>query len=976
MAHVRTVSRAASSQPILALAIAIAFSPSMAVAQTTPDQAGDLPRAATAEAPSNADIVVTGSRVLSTFNAPTPVNVVSADRLAKTGIANIGDALNQLPSFRQVTSPATNLYRQSTNTAARTMDLRGLGDSRTLVLVDGRRFVPSSELGTVDLNAIPSSLIARAEVVTGGASAAYGANAVAGVVNLILDTKLTGVKGEISYGASDKGDAQSYNASIAGGFGFGGGRGHIVFGGEFANEKAAGDCFTRDWCSPSIQLIQNPGFSTNPALSNGLPATLLLDNAWSILNPGGVVVGGPLRGITFDKQSNPIPFQFGNLVSGTTMIGGDPSVGRSLLTENVPLKTANKHIAVFGHANYDLTDGLRLFGELSYSEVRGGPTQGSNGYDFSTANTANVNNPLLASGGSGLRIKIDNPFLTAATRNLMMAAGVATIPINKLYREFKPPTGTSVSETSRALIGVNGDLFGTWKWDAYYQYGRTTSRLDIVGLRSNARFALATDAVLAPNGTIVCRSTLTNPTNGCVAFNVLGESNASPAAVSYVTGNAFATRRITQHVAAVNFRGDLAQTWAGPIAAAVGAEYRRDRSRGDADATSIASGWNSNSAFPLPADGDTTVEGYLEVSVPLLKDSPMGKSFNVDGAIRQTHTEKTGNATTWKVGAVYQLNDEYMIRVTRSRDIRAPSALELSPASNTVNLPVNDPNPATAGTYFVNLTTGGNPGLAPEKANTLTVGAVIKPNWLRGFNFSVDYYNINVDRAIAVLTGQQTVNLCSQGNTSVCPFIVRSGAGLITQVFSTYQNLSTLHSEGLEFVGDYSLDLHDVTASLGGRLSFVVNATYTIKLTTRDATGFTTRYDGWTGNPGTVQSVFGVPKWRADGLITYSTDRLSVTAHGRYVGSGVYDPTKVGPEDAGYSPNLANSINYNRVASRVYWDLSGSIDLMNDGNRKLQLFGSIYNLFDKDPPRQRLYGNPVLFDAIGRSYRVGLRTTF
>jgi len=962
-----------SSLPAVALAIAATLYPVAASAQGT---AAATPQDPPADSDDRSDIIITGSRVTSPFTAPTPVSVVGAERLAETGTPNIGDALNQLPSFRQVTSPATNLYRQSTNTAARTLDLRGLGDSRTLVLVDGRRFVPSSELGTVDLNAIPSSLVARAEVVTGGASAAYGANAVAGVVNLILDTNLTGFRGEGSFGVSEKGDGESYNLSAAGGFGFGGGRGHAVFGGEFVNEKAAGDCFTRDWCSPSIQLLQNPAFSTTPGQGNGLPATLLLNNVWSILNPGGVVASGPLRGITFDKQGNPVPFQFGALVSGTSMVGGDPSVGKSLLTEHVPLKTANRHFATFGHANYDLTDALQIVGELSYSEVRGGPTQGSNGFDFSTANTVNVNDPMLASGGSGTRIRIDNPYLAAATRNAMIAANVATIPINKLYRELVPTVGTSVSETVRAMIGFNGDFLAGWRWDAYYQYGRTSSRLDIIGLRNNARFAQAIDAVRAPNGTIVCRSTLTNPNNGCVPFNVFGESNASNGAVSYVTGNAWATRRITQHAAAANFRGDLLETWAGPVAAAVGAEYRRDRSRGDADPTSIASGWNSNSAFPLPADGDETIEGYLEVSVPLIKDAAFAKAFNIDGAIRQTHTDKTGGATTWKIGAVYQINDEYMLRVTRSHDMRAPSALELSPAANTVNLPVNDPNPGTAGTYYVNLTTGGNPNLAPEKANTWTVGTVLKPNWMRGFNLAIDYYNIQVDGAIAILTGQQTINLCSQGNTSVCPFITRNGAGLITQVNSTYQNLSSLHSEGVEFVGDYSIDLKEISSSLGGKLAVSAYATYTIKLTTTDAAGFVTRYDGWTGNPGTVQSVFGVPKWRADALVTYSDDRFSFTTHARYVGPGSYDPTKVGPEDEGYSVNRANSINYNRVASRLYWDLTSSFNIYSDGNRKVQLFGSVYNLFDKDPPFLRLYGNPVLFDAIGRSYRVGLRTTF
>lgn len=961
---------------VLALAAAAADCSSIAAAQEATGGTAATP-VSDASTTDPEDIVVTGSRVRTTFNAPTPVNVVGADRLEKTGIANIADALNQLPSFRQITSPSTNLYRQSTNTAARTMDLRGLGDSRTLVLVNGRRFVPSSELGTVDLNAFPSSLIARAEVVTGGASAAYGANAVAGVVNLILDTKLEGIKGEVSYGESRQGDAQSYSFSAAAGTSFAGDRGHFVIGAEYVDEKPAGDCFTRDWCASSIQLITNPGFNTNSALSNGLPRSLLLTNAWSILNPGGVIVSGPLKGTTFDAQGNPVPFQFGNLVSGTTMIGGDASVGKSLLTEHVPLKTANRHISAFGHANYDLTDTLQVVGELSYSEVRGGPTQGSNGFDFSTADNVAVNNPLLVSGGSGLRIKIDNAYLPAATRNAMITAGVVTIPINKLYREFTPPTGISVSKTVRGMLGFNGDISDQWKWDAYYQYGQTTSRLDIRGLRNSARFAQAADAVLAPNGSIVCRSALANPNNGCIPFNVFGESNSSNAAVSYVTGDAWATRRITQHAAALNLRGDLFSTWAGPVAVAVGAEYRQDRSQGAADATSIASGWSSNQAFTLLPDGDNTTEGYVEVNVPLLKDSPFGRSLSIDGAVRETHTKKTGSAMTWKVGAVYELNSQYMLRVTRSHDIRAPSALELSPVSNTVLLPINDPNPATVGTYYVNLTTGGNPGLDPEKADTFTVGAVLKPEWLKGFRLSVDYYNIKVGKAISVLTGQQTINICEQGNTSVCPFITRSNAGIgpITQVFATYQNLSQLRSKGLEFVGEYSVDLNTVSSSLGGNLDVLVNATYTMELSTTDATGFKTRYDGWTGNPGTVQSVFGVPKWRADGLITYSTDRFSVSAHGRYVGSGVYDPTKIGPGQAGYSPYLANSNNYNLVPSRLYWDLSASINIVQNDRRKVQLFGSVYNLFDKDPPFLRLYGNPVLFDAIGRSYRIGIRAS-
>lgn len=910
----------------------------------------DLPATNASTAPDGGDaIVVTGSRLGRTsFNSPIPVNVVGEDRLENTGVPNIGDALNQLPSFRQVTSPTTNLYRQSTNTAARTMDLRGLGDSRTLVLVDGRRFVPSSELGTVDLNAIPSSLVERAEVVTGGASAAYGANAVAGVVNLILDTDYEGIKASASYGETEIGDAETYEITGAYGTSFAGGRGHFLIGGEYVEEKAAGDAFTRDWYD-DIQLVQNPLWNENPELSDGRPRTLLLNGIVQIHTEGGVIRTGPLRGTQFHPETGlPIPFEFGEIESGIVMSRADPYAYQSFLTEGPPLRAPNRHLSLLAHTRYELTDALEVFAELSYAKVRGGPTRGSDAFVF--------DHP----------VQVDNAFIPEETRQAALDAGITSFPLGKLFREIGHTDGISENNTYRGVIGLRGDLSDRWSWDAYYQYGQTDSRLDIYNLRNVALFNQAVDAVFAPDGSIVCRSTLTNPNDGCVPFNMFGANRGSPEAIAYVMGDAFATRKITQHVAAANIRGTLVDGWAGPIAAAFGVEYRRDRSEGEADAISIAGGWNSNSAYPLPPGGDNTIEGYAEVSVPLLDGSSLGDA-TIDGAIRGTHTRDTGESVTWKVGLVYTPLPDLMLRITRSHDIRAPSELELSTIRNTLNLPVDD---GPRGTSYVDLTSGGNPNLTNEEADTFTAGLVLTPGFLPGFRFSVDYYNIKVEKAVSILTGQQTVNVCAAGNTSVCGFITRGPDGFIQEVLSTYQNLGELRSEGLEFVGDYTIPLG------GGSLNFSANATYTIELSTTDAVGFTTRYDGWTGNPGTVQSVFGVPKWRADGLITYSDDRFSLSAHGRYVGPGVYDPTKIGPGQPGFSPYLPNSTNYNLVDSRLYWDLTTSFDLYPEPDRKLEVFASVYNLFDKDPPRQRLYGNPVLFDALGRRYRVGIRAEF
>jgi iron complex outermembrane receptor protein len=922
-------------------------------AAVTPPTADRAAGEAAAQADADAgDIVVTGSRVASSFNAPTPVNVLGSQRLEELGVANIADALNQLPSFREITSPSTNLYRVGTNTSARTLDLRGLGGSRTLVLVNGRRFVPSSELGTVDLNAIPSILIQRAEIVTGGASAAYGADAVAGVVNLILDNKLKGLKTEFSYGQTDAGDGKSYLAAAAWGTDFGGSRGHFVVGGEFADDGAVGDCFTRDWCSRNINLISNPSRGVN-----GQPANLLVPNVYVILNPGGVIAQGPLRGTQFDPSGNPIPFTFGPIVSGTSMVGGDPSVGRSYLTENSPLRSKVQRKSIFSHLNYEVSDALTVTAEFSYSRVKGGPTQSSDAYDLNRT------------------IQIDNAYLPAATRAAMMAAGVTTIPVSRLSRELGPQqVGTSTNSTTRFLLGVEGGLFGDWKWDAYYQYGVTKGDLTITDNRNAARWSQAIDAVRAPGGQIVCRSTLTAPGNGCVPFNFFGEGNGSAASANWVEGVAWQDRRITQHVAAANVRGTLFNTWAGPVAVATGVEFRRDRSQGDADEVSKASGWFTNYAFALPKGGQDVKEAYVEVSVPLMRDSSFGKSLDLNGAVRVSDYSLSGGATTYKFGAVYRPNSEYMVRATHSRDIRAPSALELSPLANTVNLPINDPVRNT--TYFVNISTGGNPDLELEKANTTTVGIVLQPEWLPRASLSVDYYNIKVSGAIDILAGQTTISLCAAGNAALCPFVDRDGAGNITTVRATYQNLSSLAAKGIEIVGNYSVGLDGLLGKNAGDLDFTLNATYVDELSTTDATGFSREFSGWTGNPGTIQNVAGVPKWRLDGVVTYAAPSFSVTAHGRYVGAGVFDPDRIGPDQAGYDPNASNSINYNHVNSRFYLDLSARVSLVKSAGRNVELFGAVTNVLDKDPPFLRLYGNPVLFDNLGRRYRVGLRTQF
>ena len=928
---------------------------------TAPDAASPvLPQQQNGDAPAPAsDIIVTGSRlVTSSYNSPTPVNVVGEERQKALSISNVADALNQLPAFRPLTAPSTNFFRVQTVIAARTLDLRGLGPQRTLTLVDGRRFVPSSDLGTVDLNVIPSALVGRSEVVTGGASAAYGADAVAGVVNLILDTKFTGLKAEANYGISERGDGMTEFVSLAFGAHFAGGRGHILVGGEYAHDGGVGDCNTRAWCAKDTNYVPNP------TPGNGQPANIVTNNVLFITNPAGVIQTGPLAGHQFDRSGNLLPFTFGSPVSGQFMVGGDPSVKRAYLIDSQPLSVANQHLSLMAHADFDVTNSIQASLELSYAFARGGPSQSLAAYDFN------------------MPIAIDNAYLSPQTVAAMNAAGVTSVPVNKVIEQTGPQAvAISRNRVYRGVFALKGDLSSSWHWDAYYSYGQTDGRLNISNVRYTSRYNQAIDAVRAPAGnaagipvgTIVCRSTLTNPTNGCLPLDYLGEGTADPGAINWIEQSAWQTRKFTENAAAANVRGSLFNLGAGPVQLAVGGEFRSDRYSGAADPLSRAGVLYTVSAVDLPAGGQDVTEGYAELNVPLLKDSRFGKSLAVDGAIRQTHYSESGSATTWKLGAVYSPVSAFLFRITRSHDIRAPTAAELSPIATTIQLPLNDTG-TTHGNYIITTTTSGNPNLTLEQANTFTVGGVFKPAFLPRFHMSLDYYNIKMTSAIDVLSAQATINLCAAGNTALCQFITRGSNGLITSVASKYQNLSSLHAEGLEFVSDYNFDVDSVIPGFHGNLALTLNANYVFDLSSVGATGAVTQFDDWTGNPGSVSNILGVPRWRADGVATYSTSRYSVSFHGRFIPNGLLDPTKIGPEQAGYSVSLPNSISTNKIDSRFYLDITGRVNIAKTSRGNIELFANVNNVFDvSEPPTLRLIGNPLYFDPIMRAYKVGVR---
>jgi len=953
------------SSALAALACALHAAPAAAQDQSATD--GEAGGDAVAE------VVVTGSRLGRTsFNSPTPVSVIGQERSQNLNITNVGDALTQIPSFRPIVGPATNSFRSSANIGGRSLDLRGLGAIRTLTLIDGRRHVSSADDGTFDLNSVPSILIQRSEVVTGGASAAYGAGAVSGVVNLITDTRLEGIKAEASYGVSELGDARNTYVAAAAGKSFAGGRGHLVIGGEYSKEGPVPE-LSRDWSRRLHDFVPNPFFSTNPALSNGLPANVAADNVRTSLTPAGsITIVHPLQGMQFDSNGNLVPFQFGDLYNrakpSSLMIGGDPSI-TGYYGAVGPFVVGTKHGSVLSHVSYDLTDAITVSAELGYAEVRGGPTGA---------------NPRSDPNGA-LRIQRDNAYLTPATAAMMDAAHTTFLPVSRINYELGPNVYSSRNETWHAFVGADGKLPGDWKWDAYYQFGRTTGRQSNANSRLEQRFKDSIDAVRAPAGipgiaagTIICRTTITAPTNGCIPANIMGPGKISPEAAAWINTIAYSTRKFTDHNVAANVRGALFEGWAGPISAAAGVEYRSSASEGDNDPNSKAGLFSQIAWTYLPPTTQKVTEGYLEVSVPVLKDSALGRSLDFDGAVRRTHYSLSGNATTWKVGAVYRPDDQYMLRITRSRDIRAPSPLELNPNQSRTTLSLADPKYGVQ--YLMSTFSGGNPDLELETADTFTAGVVLQPDWFANFKLSIDYYDISVDGAIDIPAANLAISICRAGtNPAICTLGADANGNpdRILALFATYQNINKLHTRGYEVVANYAVDLAEVAQWMSGDLSVSLNGSYVETLSTLLPNGTKKELSNFTGNSGGVTNILGVPRWRADAVITYSQPRYSLTAHVAHIPKALQNPDWIGPEQDGYSPYLPNSVTYNHVSARTYLDLSARVSLSGEEDKRLEVFGGVNNVFDTDPPPElRLNGNGLYFPPVGRNYKIGIRSQF
>jgi len=1042
------------------------------------------------------NVTVSASRInIQGYEAPTPVTVIGAETLQRDAKVDIGDAIRELPAVGQSDSPGNGSHAGNAaqgDAGIDTVDLRGLGVVRTLVLFDGQRVVTSNPnsggppaIGGVDLSTLPSGIIQRVDVVTGGASAAWGSDAVAGVVNLIIDKTYTGFKANAMFGDNKYNDYKNYKFEAEFGTDFLGGRGHTEFAGTYTMNPDTAYGWTRPWynnvqralypCSvvnggSATALCHTPAgvyttsftngglITANPAgNAAGVASIAALGGQFATAGSGGFTAANALKGIQFvGPNAQAVPFNYG-VSSGSNCYSCSANFNTDVT--NAPILSVPYHnITLFNYTSYKITPDITASVMLNY------------GWNAE-------NNQANNGRQQQLNIKVDNAFLPSTIQQQMIAGGVPSLSLGTASIEnLQKATDVSMKnlglgeaqnyvqnyrQLMRGVFTLTGvySLFGQdWSWNAYAQNSTVRERqyapyntmnvqfnnaIDSVVVQAsgpdslgggNAATAAAVRAALTAQnvpvpavGSIACRSALTATSwgltknaagqniiqpgglfAGCVPLNPFGDGTVSQAALNYIAPGRIgfgigglaaedsAFYNISQSVFSVSTQGTL--PWglaAGKPAIAFGFEDRLEQQRNTRDPLELgASGVFESGNFSEFAGEYNVQEGFLELDVPVLKNSFVD-DLNFNAAGRITSYSTSGLVETWKLGATSQVNEDIKLRTTLSSDIRAPGIGELfSPtlvSTQTVAYPPGGP------TFNVHQLQSGNPTLVPEQATTVSGGIVLTPHWIENLSMSFDWYSISLHGGIFSFTqnqiftqcaNQHVANFCSlvffaqgfPGNSStpVAAEVDGNGKaptaligpltfsadreGALNAYFQAPLNANGETDSGLDFQIDYQHEL------FAGTLSWHILGNYTDEKT-RTSLGQTVDGAGAVSNDGTLNPLTGftAPKLTATIASTYSEGPWSLTAQARIKGSAVLT------NNLTQSQSTFTSIDDNSVPAVIYGDFRGSYRW----NDHIQLYGAVDNAFNTPPPNLPGIGgggyNCIIYDCIGRAYRIGVR---
>lgn len=951
------------------------------------------------EAGSGGDIVVTGSRIVRDgYEAPTPVTVATVEDLVKSTPSSIPDALNKLPQFQNSLGPGRSASNFSNLPIhGNVLNLRGLGTTginpkgplRTLIMFNGLRVPGTTYIGTVDTNVLPQMLIQRVDVVTGGASANYGSDAVAGVVNFILDKKFTGIKGVAQYGVSGRGDNDNYRVGIAGGLNFGDDRGHAMFSAEMynssgmrRNQRAIGrggfayvNAATSCTNTTSDPLACVAGGSLNPY---SIAADVRLrDSAEFGKITGSSVAGFPFLNYLFNADGTYRPFVNGTPTGGsgatTVQIGGD---GYRIPDKTHTIKPY-KTYQFFGRLDYDVAEDVNVY-------VQGIYTRQNLRY-----------NPLANSLVTPATLFKGNPFIPAEIAAALPDGGSINV---SAYNSGGP--GTRVIERTdyyMGTVGLDARFADDWNVALNYTHGRSTHDMKQSGLYDWRKLFAAVD-VVSVNGTPTCR-VLTDPATaaafaGCSPINILRglPSVTSPSGYAYATGTSQYHAVSKQDSVVLTVSGSPFSLPAGPVDIVVGGEYRSDSllltSNANPALLDTAAersayfaglrGVNATSFYWLTnvgiADASSNVkEVFGEIAIPLLKDKPGFVDLSVNGAVRVTDYSSTGSVTTWKFGGVWKPIEDITLRATYSRDIRAPNLYELFAGDSSTISIINDPFNATTGfgsgtNVNRDQVSGGNPLLKPEVAKTLSFGGVIAPQGIPGLSLSIDYYRIRLSGAINGLSAQLIVNNCTTFGASApeCALITRSGGPTspITLIRNAEANISFINTSGIDF------DLSYRTGPFSARLYLNYLAEFKTRLNTGQPV------IDWAGGNVVGSNPVAYPRWRGNLSLDYSSGRFGVTLTETMIGGMGRFINAVNP-----LPGASNFVG-GKVGAVFYTDLTlrYKLPVLDDG---VEAFVTANNLFDRKPPLipgitpgVNLPTNIGVYDVVGAAFTAGVRFKF
>ena len=908
------------------------------------------------------EIVVTGSRLARRdFTAPSPIQTIDRQTLAFSGQQTLESTLNRMP---QLTPDFDRTSNNPGNGTAR-INLRGMGSGRTLVMLNGRRLAPSGIGSAVDANNLPQALIERVEIITGGASTVYGSDAIAGVVNVITRNDYEGFGVDMSAYATEKGDSNTYDINISWGHNFANGKGNItLFGGYYNREET----FASERAFTSVPYFDN--WDTGE-----------LEQSGSFTNPDGLTFffnpnSGDFDIFTWDPDGNPRPF-----------IEPDDLYNYAPVNYlQIPLERYSGGVFL----NYELGRSLETYVELTHTRK------------IVTQNLAPV--PAF----EFLLINSDNPQLTPATRQLIETnffpadgaiPGIPNLyagPLARRFLELGPRIFENEDDYSRAVVGLRGDITENWDFDFWITY---TKGEETEAVRNGASRSRYQQGFLVDPATGQCY----DPSNGCVPVNIFGENAISPEAVEFIRlPTMLNTTNRTQKLASFFVRGEPFSTWAGPVGTAIGVEWRNDEGGFKADDilfTGDALGFSPDASVI----GDESVtEVYAEAIIPLAEDAFLGEYFGLELGARYSDYEHAGKVDSYKIGGDWQINQTLRFRAMYQRSVRAPNLSEAFEEQRLVDgawvpfQPTDDlcsasADPVGSGNADACIATGlpasqlgvfeaqiqfptvfisgGNPNLIPETAETVTVGVIITPEWWPNWQFSIDYFDLNVEDEIGNLAADIACFDSANVDNLFCDRIRRDPLTFnVNEVDETNINRGILETRGVDTQISFSSGLPDFLAIGNNSADLVVNATWTRMLSNSaqpsafgsilDCAG----YFGWPCNASRDGNTW--PRDRVTTTFNYASGDLNLFLTWQWI-ANTNNAGPLGVPIFGYpEPNMATP----ETGVKNYLDLGIGYQFSESIVGRL----AISNLTGTGPPQMadavQNNTDTALYDIFGRSY--------